>query len=64
MGPFSLKLSQLPSGMQCKDPTDEDTIYLNHRTWKNQAGIDLDFHPYWLSLIELEDNMYTTEKEK
>ena len=37
MGPFSLKLSQLPSRMWWKDPTDEDTTYLNHRTWKKSS---------------------------
>lgn len=32
----------------------EAIVYLNHRTWRNQAALALRLHPYWLAFRMLE----------
>lgn len=45
------------------DPTDEDTIYLNHRTWRNHSSAVLEASAL-LAFLMLEGSMNATGGEK
>lgn len=45
-------------------PTIEHTTYMNHRMWKDQAGIHLEAYTWWIHFMVREGYMYATREEK